>query len=88
MARTRARRSAKPKVGTRRQAANLTVRVDLVKRAKALKLNLSNVFERALDAAIREREQQAWLDENAENIDSYNRWAEKHGLFSDDFREF
>jgi len=72
----------------RRQAANLTVRSDLVERARVLKLNLSSVLETALVAAIRQREQQAWLDENAEAIDAHNRWIEKHGLFSDDWREF
>jgi len=88
-------RMAKPKPkkragrkATTRRPTNLTVRVDLVERARALKLNLSNVFESALAAAIREREQQAWLAENEQAIDSYNRWAEQHGLFSDDYRQF
>ena len=83
----RTARASKP-ARTRRQATNLTVRVELVRRAKALKLNLSNVLETALVAAIREREQKGWLADNAEAIDAANRHMEQHGLFSETWRPF
>ena len=51
---------------------SLSARVDLMRRAKALKLNLSEVFEASLETAIRDAEQRAWLSENSEAIDSYN----------------
>ena len=72
----------------RKAPTNLSVRVDLVRRAKALKLNLSKVLETALQQAIRETEQQAWLVENQDSIDAYNAKVEERGLFSDDWRRF
>lgn len=69
-------------------ATNLSVRVDLVRRAKALKLNLSELFESSLEAAIREAEQRAWLEANRGAIDDYNAAVAKRGVFSDDWRRF
>jgi antitoxin CcdA len=62
--------------------------VVLVRRAKAAGLNLSQVVERALAAAIREAEQKRWLAENEQAIDDYNAFVERHGAFSDDLRAF
>lgn len=62
--------------------------MDLVRRAKAAGLNLSQVVERALVAAIREAEQGRWRSENAQAIEDYNVFVERHGAFSDDFRLF
>jgi antitoxin CcdA len=72
----------------RKVATNLSVRADLVRRARALKLNLSEVLETALDRAIRETEREAWLAANREAIDEYNAQVAKRGLFSDDWRRF
>lgn len=78
-----ARTSAAKKTPT-----NVSVRADLVKRAKELGLNLSALLEVALEEAIREAEREAWLKESAEAIDYYNEWFEKHGAFSDAWRKF
>jgi antitoxin CcdA len=72
-----------PKVAT-----NLSARADLVREAKALGLNLSEVFESAVSAAIAHRRQEVWLEENREAIESYNTRVERDGLFSDDWRKF
>ena len=69
-------------------ATNLSIRADLVKRARAANLNLSSVMEAALEEALRVKERQAWLEENAEAIEGYNRFVQKHGIFSDDWRVF
>ena len=74
--------------GSRRAPTNLSVRVDLVRKAKALKLNLSELFESALEQAIREAEQRAWLAANGEAIDAYNAAVAKRGVFSDGWRHF
>jgi antitoxin CcdA len=79
-------RSAPPR--TRKAPTNLSLPVVLVHRAKALGLNLSQVVERALAAAIREAEQRRWLSENEQAIEQYNAFVERHGAFSDDFRTF
>jgi antitoxin CcdA len=72
----------------RKAATNLSLRVDLVERARALDLNLSNVVEHALASAIRETEQARWLAENREAIEQYNAFVEEHGFFGEEFREF
>lgn len=72
----------------RKVATNLSVRADLVRRAKALKLNLSEVLETALDRAIRESEREAWLESNREAIDDYNARIERDGAFGDVWRRF
>jgi antitoxin CcdA len=72
----------------RKAPTNLSLRVDLVRRAKALDLNLSEVVEIALQKAIVEAEQARWLAENEAAIDYYNDFVEKHGLFGEEFRQF
>jgi antitoxin CcdA len=72
----------------RKTPTNLSLPTDLVRRAKALDLNLSQVVERALAAAIRAAEQARWLSENEQAIEEYNAFVERHGAFSDDFRQF
>lgn len=73
---------------TRKTPTNLSLRIDLVQRAKALGLNLSEVVESALEKAIREAEQARWLAENEKAIDYYNAFVEEHGLFGEEFRQF
>jgi antitoxin CcdA len=72
----------------RKAPTNLSLRIDLVQRAKALDLNLSEVVERALEKAIVEAEQARWLAENEEAIEHYNSVIEKYGLFGEEFRQF
>jgi antitoxin CcdA len=67
---------------------NLSVRADLVARAKELGLNLSKLVEGAIEEAIRAAEREKWLAENREAIDDYNAQVAKRGLFSDDWRRF
>lgn len=77
-------RASKP----RKAPTNLSIREDLVARAKELGLNLSQVVEGAIEEAIRAVEREQWLAENREAIDSYNSQVAKHGLFSDSWRRF
>jgi antitoxin CcdA len=72
----------------RKVPTNLSLRTDLVQRAKALDLNLSEVVETALEQAIVAAEQARWLSENEHALDYYNRFVEKHGVFGEEFREF
>jgi antitoxin CcdA len=83
----RKKRAAKT-TGRRKAPTNLSLSVDLVRRAKALQLNLSEVVETALEAAIRDREQATWLETNQQAIRDYNDFVEKHGVFGDDLRQF
>lgn len=72
----------------RKAPTNLSLRVDLVQRARALGLNLSELLELALEQAIREAEQARWLAENKEAIEYYNAFVEEHGMFGEEFRQF
>ena len=67
---------------------NLSLRTDLVRRAKQLGLNLSEVVDQALEEAISAAENKAWLDENREAIAEYNALVVKRGVFSDGRRRF
>jgi antitoxin CcdA len=76
-------RTARAKVPT-----NLSVRADLVRSARALGPNLSEVLETALEQAVRDRARAAWQAENQDAIDGYNARVERHGVFSDAWRKF
>jgi antitoxin CcdA len=77
---------AAPRV--RKVATNVSIRPDLVARAKELGLNLSGLLESAVEQAIRDAERKAWLAEAEPAMDAYNKWAAKHGHFSDKYRKF
>jgi antitoxin CcdA len=74
--------------GPKKKPINVSVREDLVKKAKQLRINISGVVEAAVAQAIREAEQKQWLDENEDAIRYYNAWVKKRGLFSDAWRKF
>jgi antitoxin CcdA len=72
----------------RKTPTNLSVRNDLVRRARELGLNLSEVLETALEAAVRAAELTEWEATNRDAIDAYNEHVAKHGVFSDGWRKF
>ena len=69
-------------------ATNLSLRADLVRAARELELNLSEVLERALEHEVREAAKRTWLEENKESIATYNTQVKKRGLCSDGWRRF
>lgn len=70
-----------------KKATNLSINSDLLEKAKNLKINLSATLEQALINEVKISTRQQWLDENKEAIEALNEHTEKHGLFSDSFRE-
>ena len=72
----------------RKQATNLSIRSDLLRQAKARKINLSKTLEESLEKILREQDRQAWLEENREAIEAANRFVDRHGLWSDGLRQF
>lgn len=72
----------------RKKATNLSVDEKLLERARRMKLNLSQVFEAGLAAAIRREERAEWLRRNRAALQAYNEHVEKHGVFSDALRSF
>ena len=71
-----------------KKAANLSIRADLLEDARAYKINLSQTLETALADVVKKEKERRWLEENRPAIEAYNRFVEKHGLFSDRFRTF
>jgi antitoxin CcdA len=71
-----------------KKAANLTVRADLLEEARAYKINLSQTLEAALAVELKKHREAAWLEENKEAIEAYNREIAEHGLWSDGLRQF
>jgi antitoxin CcdA len=71
-----------------KKATNVTINSDLLQKAKSYKINISKNFEAYLASVVKEREEQKWLEENREAIESQNRRIEKYGSFSDAFRRF
>lgn len=72
----------------RKRATNLSVDERLLERARRLNLNLSQVFEAGLEAAIRRHEAEQWLRRNRAALEAYNDHVEKHGVFSEGLRSF
>ncbi len=71
-----------------KKATNLTINEDLLKKAKAYKINISKNFEAYLAEVVRKREEQQWLEDNRVAIDKQNERIEKEGSFSDGIRRF
>lgn len=67
---------------------NLSIRSDLLGQARALDINLSSELEKHLAEVIRQRRAEQWLKDNREAIEAYNRYVEKHGVWSDGLRSF
>jgi len=73
--------------GYGKRATNVTINQGLLEAAKALDINLSATLEKALEAEVRARKREQWLEENREAIQGYNAWVAEHGVFSAMFRK-
>lgn len=71
-----------------KKPTNLSINSDLLLKARARKINLSATLEQALALQLRQSEREKWKNDNREAIEALNGLADKHGLFSDSFREF
>ncbi|HEY4583229.1 MAG TPA: type II toxin-antitoxin system CcdA family antitoxin [Lysobacter sp.] len=71
-----------------KRPTNVSINEGLLKAAKQLDINLSATLEKAIEAEIRARRRQQWLDGNREALDEYNARVERDGVFSDGLRAF
>ncbi|MBW4054992.1 MAG: type II toxin-antitoxin system CcdA family antitoxin [Proteobacteria bacterium] len=71
-----------------KKSTNLSINSDLLRRARAHKINLSRTLEERLTEILKQEERKAWRTENAEAIGNYNARIEKNGVFSDGLRSF
>ncbi|MEZ4599137.1 MAG: type II toxin-antitoxin system CcdA family antitoxin [Syntrophotaleaceae bacterium] len=72
----------------RKQPANLSIRADLLQKAKTRKINLSQTLENSLEKILQEQDRQAWVEENRDAMEAANRFVAEHGLWSDGLRRF
>jgi antitoxin CcdA len=73
----------------------LELDAEMLARARAAQIDLSALLARALRRELplvsdieRKRAADEWCAQNKEEVDSYNEFVEKHGLFSDGVRMF
>jgi len=71
-----------------KKATNLSVNSDLLKKSKALDINLSATLEKALKEKLAKVESAKWLEENKNAINAYNDFVEEEGGFADEYRVF
>ena len=64
---------------TKRRPVNLTIRADILREAKALKLNASQSAEMGILAAIKKAREEAWLKESVKALQAHNERTEKTG---------
>ncbi len=71
-----------------KRPANVSVRAELLDKAKRLGINLSRTLEERLEELVREAEGQQWLVQNKRALDAYNKRIEREGVWSDGLRGF
>lgn len=71
-----------------KRAVNLTLSVDALAAAKALKLNVSALCDAHLRQVVREEQEKRWRVEHADFIGAYNAVVEAEGLPLDPWRTF
>ena len=71
-----------------KKSANLSINGDLLRQAKEEHINLSQTLENSLAETLRTNKRLEWLANSEEAIEEYNRFVEKHGVFSDTLRSF
>ena len=69
-------------------AVNLSVSEVILREARALKLNLSQVFEEGLREHLRRKRAEKWQEENREALRAYNERVERDGPFNKDLLPF
>ena len=68
---------------SRKARVNISVDGEIVARAKALELNMSEVAEAALRRAVKEAELKAWLDTHRRALEQKGRDLDRKPLWAD-----
>lgn len=71
-----------------KKATNLSINSDLLRKSKALKINLSATLEQALQDKLAAIKAEKWAKSNRQAINVYNSFIEEHGSFGDEYRKF
>ena len=73
---------------SRKQSANLSIRGDLLQRAKQNKINLSKTLEDRLEQMLEDSDREQWLKNNQDAIEEANNYVANKGLWSEGLRQF
>jgi len=73
---------------SRKKSVNLSINSDLLEKARAQNINLSQTLESSLRELLRQKERERWIKENDSAIREYNSRVENEGVFSDGLRKF
>ncbi len=71
-----------------KKPTNLSLNSDLLKKTRALNINLSATLEQALRAKLAEKEAEKWAAKNKRAIQAYNDFVDENGCFADEYRSF
>jgi antitoxin CcdA len=71
-----------------KKPTNLSLNSDLLKKSRALNINLSATLEQALRAKLAEKESEKWAKKNKRAIQAYNDFVGENGCFGDEYRSF
>lgn len=71
-----------------RKPTNLSLDADLIQEARSFGVNLSQAAEAGVRRAVAEAKAEQWRRDNAEAVESSNRWVETNGLPLDRYRRF
>lgn len=64
-----------------KKATNLSLNSDLLKKTRALNINLSATLEQALKDKLKSIEAKKWVTENKNAIKAYNDFVDENGCF-------
>ena len=70
-----------------RKPVNVTANIELVKRVRDEKGNLSALLEESMLAFLKKKELERWKNESRQSFESYDRMIEEHGVLSDDHND-
>ena len=69
-----------------KKTTHLSINSDLLRQARAEKINLSQALEKHLAESMLEIKRQRWRENSREAIEEYALFVEKHGCFGDSLR--
>jgi antitoxin CcdA len=75
-----------PKKAVPKKAVNVSVDAALLAEAKSLGLNLSQTLEDELRRKVHDEKVRRFKEESREAIESYNRFIEENGIWSEKYR--
>lgn len=65
--------------GSKKVPISLTVRADLIREARSMRLNTSRAAEVGIELALKKAKEDAWLSNSKAAIDAYNNRIQKSG---------